>query len=165
MKLRPFDPASDFGPLKSWVCGERVHALWCAGRTKYPLEMDDLIRLLEDHKEKYGDLPFTALDGEDKPVGFFCLAPDQNSGTAMLRFVVIDPARRGKGLGREMISLAAERAFETGAAEVQLMVFAENTAARKCYLAAGFEEDVLTEKAFKFREEEWGRLRMVKKKT
>ena len=164
MKLRLFDSADDFDALSSWVADERIHALWCAGRTKYPLEKDDLLRLLEDHAVRYGDIPFTAEDADGRAVGFFCLAPDKGTETAMLRFVVLDPALRGKGLGREMISLAADCAFSTeGAKAVQLAVFAENTAARRCYRSAGFEEVCLTEKAFRFKDEEWGRLLMVKK--
>ena len=163
MKLRLFDPDTDFDTLAGWVADERIHTLWCAGRTKYPLERDDLLRLLEDHAENYGDIPFTAADDNGRAVGFFCLAPNADTGTAMLRFVVLDSALRGKGLGREMISLAADCAFtEKGAKAVQLAVFAENTAARRCYLSAGFKETSLTEKAFRYKDEEWGRAIMIK---
>ena len=166
MKIRPFEPVRDFDALKSWDTDERSHALWCAGRMRYPLEKDDLLSLLKDHSEKYGDLPFTAEDDEGQPVGFFCLAPDESSKTAMLRFIIIDSSRRGQGLGRKMLLLAANHAFaEKGSQEVSLMVFTGNPAARKCYLSAGFEEDVLTEKAFRWQEEEWGRLRMVKRRS
>ena len=164
MRLRYFEQDTDFGALAGWVNDERIHALWCAGRMRYPLEKDDLIRLLEDHREKYGDRAYTAVGEDDKPVGFFCLAAETDP--AMLRFIVVDPAKRGKGLGREMIRLAAEQAFGTGRVKaVQLAVFAENAAARRCYLAAGFEEVSLTEKAFRFKNEEWGRLMMIKNKT
>ena len=166
MKLRPFDPARDFDALKGWVTDERTHALWCAGRLKYPLEKDDLLTLLKDHAKSYGDIPFTAADSGDRPVGFLCLAADEAAGSAMLRFIIIDASQRGRGLGRELLSLAAEYAFrEKGCSEVSLMVFAQNAAARRCYLSAGFAEDTLTEKAFRFGNEEWDRLRMVKRRA
>lgn len=165
MKLRPFDPSADFDALKSWDSDERTHALWCAGRMRFPLEKDDLIALLKDHSERYGDLPFTAVGDEGKPVGFFCLAPDNKTKTAMLRFVIVDAAKRGRGLGREMLLLASRRAFsEYSAEEVSLMVFTGNPAARRCYLSAGFTEDSITDNAFRWQDEVWGRIRMVKRR-
>ena len=44
---------------------------------------------------------------------------------------------------------------------VHLNVFPENTGAKKCYQKVGFKERTITENAFNFKEESWGRMNMV----
>ena len=58
---------------------------------------------------------------------------------------------RGKGIGREALSLLLRYAFDTlGLRRVELTVFAENSRARLCYLKAGFtEEGVARQKTWK----------------
>jgi len=59
---------------------------------------------------------------------------------ARLGFVIVDPARRGRGCGRELVRLAARYAILfLGAEKVSLVVFEENVRAYTCYLAAGFQ--------------------------
>ena len=90
---------------------------------------------------------------------------NQDTNTGMLRFVILDPALRGKGFGREMVSLAAQYGFEeTGAEAVKLVVFSANEAAKHCYLSAGFTEQNTTEGAFQFEDETWGRCNMIKER-
>ena len=80
----------------------------------------------------------------------------------MLKFVVVDPKVRGKGVAQNMLKLAAQYAFnETGADALQLNVFPENTRAKKCYEKAGFKERNITYNAFRFKDESWGRCNMI----
>ena len=80
----------------------------------------------------------------------------------MLKFVVIDDTIRNKGFGCEMLKLAVKYAFEIAKADaVQLNVFPENPGAKKCYQKVGFKERALAEKAFRFKDESWGRCNMV----
>lgn len=98
-------------------------------------------------------------------MGFICTSISTDSNEAMLAFVIVDPAQRGKGYGREMIELAARYCFEILKAEaVQLNVFTVNERACKCYESAGFTERHTTPDAFSFGNELWGRCNMVKKK-
>jgi RimJ/RimL family protein N-acetyltransferase len=61
-----------------------------------------------------------------------------------------------------MIKLAVKYAFEIAKADaVQLNVFPENPSAKKCYEKVGFKERTLTENAFCFKDELWGRCNMV----
>ena len=61
-----------------------------------------------------------------------------------------------------MIKLAVKYAFEIAKADaVQLNVFPENRGAKKCYEKVGFRERALTENAFRFKDELWGRCNMV----
>lgn len=52
--------------------------------------------------------------------------------------VLIDPAKRGRGLGRELAALAVEQARRQGAARIDLSVLADNQPARRIYDALGF---------------------------
>lgn len=53
--------------------------------------------------------------------------------------VIVDPARRGQGLGFALTRALLDRAFDMQRAErVTLVVFPENQAAVECYRAAGF---------------------------
>lgn len=56
-----------------------------------------------------------------------------------LGFVIADDSKRGRGLGKALVSMAVKYAFETlGAAKVSLGVFENNPSAIHCYEAAGF---------------------------
>ncbi len=162
MIIRPFVMDKDFDSIKDWVKDERSHALWCAGRFAYPLTVENFADVLREHAAMHGDMPFAAEDGEGRVTGFFCLSYNTLTKESMLRFVIIDPARRGMGLGREMLRLAVGYAFgKTGAETVRLCVFAENTAAVKCYQNAGFIEQGTDRGAFRFGDEVWDRCRMT----
>ena len=165
MKLRRFDIDRDFDSLSRWAADERTHAMWCAMRMKYPLQKDDVDSFLRFEEEKYGNKAFTAVDDNGCPVGFFCCSPNRESGETMLKFVIVDPECRGKGFGSEMVKLAAENEFaDDSVRAVQLMVFTENTGARRCYEKAGFAERSVTPDAFTYGSESWGRCNMVLKK-
>ena len=60
--------------------------------------------------------------------------------------VIVDPARRGQGVGRTMLRLALRYAFDIYQADrVSLAVFENNAPACACYRAAGFAETGLRE--------------------
>lgn len=64
---------------------------------------------------------------------------DSSRETVRLGFVIIDDRSRGKGYGREMVSLAVRYAFEfLRVRKVSLGVFENNEAAKNCYRACGF---------------------------
>lgn len=59
-------------------------------------------------------------------------------------------------------NLFIKYAFEIAKADaVHLNVFPENPSAKKCYEKAGFKERTLTENAFSFKDESWGRCNMI----
>ena len=110
---------------------------------------------------------FTAFD-ENGICGFFTLRnPGQSLDELRMGFVIISCDRRGKGYGREMISLGLRYAFDVyGAKSVDLAVFDNNPAAKACYKAAGFQE-VSTESGEDsiFCGEQWSRTVMKKEKN
>ena len=63
------------------------------------------------------------------------------SGTAVWIFdVEVAGTHRGRGLGRELMTLAEAWAAERGAAEVGLNVFGGNAVARRLYTSLGYQE-------------------------
>ena len=162
MRLRPFIPETDFPVIQNWIADERAHALWCANRFAFPLDKENFNAVLGDHARRLGEMPLTAADENGIPVGFLCYSVNPQTNEGMLKFVVVDPEQRGKGIAREMLRLTLKFAFEiTGANAVHLNVFPENPAAKKCYVHVGFTERENVPNAFKFNGESWGRCNMI----
>ena len=161
MRLRPYIPEKDFETIKNWVTDPRMHALWCANRFEYPLSETNFSEVLKEIRIRNGDCPFVAEE-DGKAAGFFCysLHPDTNEG--LLKFVIVDPAVRGHGIGKAMLRMAVDYAFMISKADaVHLRVFTENTRAVRCYQGVGFTEEGTESNAFSFRDESWGRSSMV----
>lgn len=81
----------------------------------------------------------TMTDG-DEVVGYITLRIPADAPTEQrLGFVIVDDSKRGRGLGKALVTMAVKYAFETlGATKVSLGVFENNPSAIHCYEAAGF---------------------------
>ena len=66
------------------------------------------------------------------------LTTDLGCGTAHIAQVVVDPAARGRGLGRRLVEAVIDHARAHGSARVTLLVADTNRAAGRLYDAAGF---------------------------
>ncbi len=166
MRLRPFILCCDFDEVKNWISDERTHAMWCANRIKYPIEKENFEEIMLEAAIKSGDIPYVATTDDGKVVGFFCYSVNLSLNEGMLKFVMVTPEQRGKGLGKAMLQLAVEYAFNiTKAESVQLNVFSENTMAKKCYENVGFIIRKTDVNAFIFKDESWGRCNMIINKT
>ncbi len=162
MRLRPFIASKDFEVIKNWISDERTHAMWCANLIHYPIEKENFDAIMLEAAERFGDSPYVVTTGDGEVVGFFCYSVNLSTNEGMLKFVMVDPAKRGKGLGKEMLQLALEYAFRITKVEaVQLNVFPENIRAKKCYESVGFTERRTDTDAFHFQEESWGRCNMA----
>ena len=157
MILKRFDPVGNFETIKNWIDDERTHVMWCASRFAFPLEKENFTNTLSDMNSKSGDIPFLVVADDGEAAGFFCYAFNEETKEGMLKFIVVNPAFRGKGVAGELLKLASEYAFAHGAEMVHLNVFTENIRAKKCYLKAGFTERNTTENAFQYKDEYWGR--------
>ncbi len=141
LKLRPYN-CGDAAAIASWVGDEYAFRQWCADRyDRYPVTPEDIIR-------RYGELadtdwfyPMTAFD-ENGIAGHLTLRfTDERKTVLRFGFVIVDPSKRGQGLGKEMLGLALNMAFFVLKAEkVTLGVFENNPAAYYCYKAAGFRD-------------------------
>ena len=134
--LRPYK-TDDADTILSWCKNERAFYQWSAGiMGKYPIT-----------REEFGFveslMAFTAFD-ENGIVGFFTLRnPGGKTDELRIGFVIIDPARRGCGTGKEMLLLGLRYAFDIyGAKKVSLGVFENNEPAYYCYKAVGFIDAV-----------------------
>lgn len=101
--------------------------------------------------------PFTAFD-ETGIVGFFTLRnPGESLDELRFGFVIVNPCKRGKGYGKNMLQSELKFAFEIyGAKKVSLGVFENNLPAYCCYKAVGFRDVVLdTPEKYSVMGEEW----------
>lgn len=161
MKLRLYNALSDYVFLQNWINDERIHALWCANLIPYPMTSENLQEVLEKDALDWGGCAYVAIEDDGNPFGFFVLSVNELNNSAFLKFIIVDRERRGKGYGAQMMELALTHAFDVvGVTSVQLNVFDVNHVAKKCYTKAGFVVDNITEDAFKFENESWGRCHM-----
>ena len=150
IRIRPYMP-TDGDSILSWCRDERVFYQWTAGIIgEYPptAERFDLLGRLTR---------FTAID-EKEIVGFFTMRnPGDTLEELRFGFVILDPAKRGKGLGKEMLRLGIRYAFDIyGAKRVSLGVFENNPSAYFCYKAAGFRDVVSdTQESYRVLGEDW----------
>ena len=166
MRIRPYIAPLDFDTIKAWNIDERTHALWSANIIPYPVEKETFGKKLEELSARTGDTPFVMTSDEGKVEGFFSYSLNPETNEGMLKFVIVAPDQRGKGLGSKMLKMAVQYAFtSTGADAVRLVVFTENESARRCYESVGFQETKTDPDAFRFKEESWGRCSMTLKKS
>lgn len=150
MILRSFS-MEDAPTILGWCKDKRAFRLWSADRYK------DFPALPEEMKKQYEDdnkLPFTALeDGEI--VGHIMLRfPSEDKSVVRFGFVIVDDAKRGKGLGKQMLKLAMGMAIkELGAKKITLGVFCDNLSALECYESVGFRS--VGEEVYRIDGEDW----------
>ena len=162
MKIRVYEADKDFEVISTWITDARTHAMWCANLTAFPLQRDCFDKLLSDIGERFGDRPFVVEDDEANVEGFLCFSINQTINEGMFKFIMVDPNKRGRGLGKQMLGMAVSYFFEkTGADAIQLNVFDENPRAKRCYEGAGFSERKTDPGAFRYGDEAWGRCNMV----
>lgn len=137
--LRAFRPA-DADVIVGWLKSEYLMRQWCADRYEcYPVTPDDMRAYYACHIDGLSSVALTMVDG-DEIIGYATLRiPAGDRAEWRLGFVIVDDAKRGRGLGKSLVDLAVRYAFtELGAAKVTLGVFGNNPAAIRCYEAAGF---------------------------
>ena len=125
----------DAREILSWCRDELAFYQWSAGILgAFPIT-EEAFRCVENL------IPITARD-ERGPAGFFTLRrPPDAPDTLRFGFVILRPDCRGRGLGKTMLQLGVRLALEEmGAQRISLGVFENNRPARRCYLAAGFED-------------------------
>lgn len=165
MRIRPYIESRDYEYVERWINNEKVHALWCAGLIPYPMTRQSFRSLLKRNAEEWTDSAYVATGDDGTVTGFFCYSINIENNEGFLKLIVVDPAKRGQGHGRKMLELALRYAFDiTGADQVQLNVFTENSAARHCYEKTGFIKRSFTEHALSYHGESWGRYNLVIKR-
>lgn len=162
MRIRPYIPDKDYELLSTWTVDERTHAFWSANRFPYPMTPKSFHTFLAKAAADQTDSAYVATENNGQPMGFFCYSVNLENNVGFLKFVIVDSQKRGSGYGKEMLRLALQYAFQiTGAEAVQLNVFTENTAAKKCYESVGFVEKTVYKNVFAYQDELWSSCNMV----
>ena len=138
LTLRPYR-AEDAKSVLTWCTDERAFYQWTAGILGPWPPTEAAFAFVE------GLTPFIA-EAAERPAGFFTLRqPEKTKKELRFGFVILDPALRGRGFGREMLRLGMDYAFQVcGADAVTLGVFENNLQAYRCDRAAGFREVLLS---------------------
>ena len=143
--------AKDANTIISWCQDEKAFYQWTAGILgNYPITQNEFC-FVESL------MPFTAFD-ETGIVGFFALRnPNESLDELRFGFVIVDPDKRGKGYGKEMLRLGLKFIFEIyGAKRASLGAFENNLPGYYCYKAVGFDDVVLdTTEMYCVLGEEW----------
>lgn len=143
MELRAFR-REDAAVICRWIRNETELYQWSADRfCKFPLEAADIVGSYAQQIQSGRFFPLTATDSAGSVTGHFIIRYPREDDDSLVRFgfVIVDPALRGRGLGRTMLGsgLAYIRA-KLPAKTVDLGVFANNPSAKRCYEAVGFRE-------------------------
>ena len=136
MKLRKFE-ISDAPIIFSWIEDKTAFRKWSADRYPvYPPKPEDMLAQYDETV-----YPFTAVDENDKVVGHFILRYFEPTKTILrLGFVIVDNSQRSKGLGKQMLHLAIQKAKDDfDAKKISLGVFDNNPSAYHCYQSIGFK--------------------------
>ena len=135
--------SEDGDVVASWVTDLWTLRVWSADcYPGWPVAGKQITALYRGFAEQ--DPSFRALVAEENgvQVGQLILRYlDQAHTTVHFGFVIVDPAQRGKGLGKRLLLQAMELAYgEMGAEKVELMVFTCNEKAHQCYRNLGFAD-------------------------
>lgn len=162
ISIRTYQP-SDANVITSWLKSEYLMRQWCADRyERYPVTPGDMNRYHERYIDGQRSRALTLTDGEDI-VGYITLrTPEDNPTEQRLGFVIVADSKRGRGLGKTLVSMAIRYANEElGATKVSLGVFENNPSAIHCYEAAGFHRVSLPEtECYKCLGETWNCIEM-----
>lgn len=162
IRLRPFK-LSDSKHLIKWTGDEYAFAQWCANKFTYPLTQDQILSYHQKCENDDNAWIMTALNHDGTPVGHLLLRmADYLKESVHFGFIIIDSQMRGKGYGKEMVSLAVKYAFEIlKVKQVTLGVFDNNSSAHDCYKGVGFVDVKYQKSIFPFGQDKWGLYDMV----
>ncbi len=140
LRLRPYK-ACDAQIITKWLKTEYAFRQWSADRyDKYPITADDMNLYYDKDKDNDKIWAMTAFD-DTKIIGHFTMRfpSDEHLEEIRLGFVIVDDSERGKGYGKEMLSLAIQFAFDfVKVRKISLGVFENNKTAINCYESCGF---------------------------
>lgn len=141
LRLRPFR-TNDARTIITWTTDSKEFYMWSAGLLgSFPVSEQRLLEAVSARENNPNYFPLVAFD-EDGLVGFLTVrTPGEDDKKVALGYVIINPSKRNKGYGKQMLKQTLKFAFELyGANEVSLDVFDSNEQAYNCYKSIGFKE-------------------------
>lgn len=142
LKLHPYTP-EDADTIVSWIPDEITMRRLAANLyDSFPLTAEMMNEKYDNYKDTHKMQAFTVFDEQERIVGHFAyLFREDEPDNARICFVITDIARRGQGIGTEMVLLAVQYARNVlHAGKITLCVFANNPIAHRCYLKCGFRD-------------------------
>jgi GNAT superfamily N-acetyltransferase len=134
LALRDFTAADDEA-LIAWAPTAQALMLFAGETLVFPLTSPQL-QALRDTQDLYAWTAYVTPDA-DVPVGHAEVVRTGPDSGRLAR-IVLDPSRRGAGLGRALVVAAIERAEGLGLTALDLRVYEGNDPAIRTYLALGF---------------------------
>ena len=131
LQLRAFS-AELADVVSGWVRTDEEALMWCGARAAPVPAAQVSAWAREDGVEQFG------LYQGQRLVAFGELWVDDQEAEVELARLIVDPDVRGQGLGR-YLTVALDRLARLRHPRVVLRVHPGNTAALRCYAAAGFE--------------------------
>ena len=132
MRLRPAT-ADDVATVVGWIDSEAAMVQWSGPGFAWPLTTDQVLARQEDP----GAVLLVAEDAAGA-VQALARVTERPERAARIGWVIVDPARRGSGIGRVFLPAIIDACFATGAERLNLGVLRHNTAARRLYHRNGF---------------------------
>ena len=147
--------------LPTWITSPEQLRIWAGPSLPWPLT-EPALRAYADQPSDV-QLIWTAVTvPHAEPVGHACLLVREGGSQGRLSRVLVDPARRGEGLGRALVATAVRTAFAaTGIDTLTLGVYRHNVAAVRLYESGGFTEGGRAPAAFEVDGERWTAIEMV----
>ena len=154
LRLRPYKRC-DARSVVRWTGDKSAFYKWSAGRFgEYPLtagRLNDYYDALENDPNHW---TMTAFDDSGAVGHLIMRFTDDTQKTLRFGFIIVDPEIRGRGYGRQMLTLAAQYAFTCIRPEcITLGVFENNPAARRCYESIGMR--AVGEEMYTLMGQEW----------
>lgn len=165
LRLRPFCTI-DAKTIITWTDNSKEFYMWSAGLLgDFPISEQKLLEAVSARDDNSGYFPLVAFD-DDGLAGFLTIrTPGEDNMKVALGYVIINPNKRNKGYGKQMLKLTLKFVFELyGASEVVLDVFDCNIQAYNCYKSVGFKETGRQE-LFKLNEYTWTYIEMMIKQN
>lgn len=155
LHFRPFEPG-DFPRILQAIDSPEALMLWAGPLFTFPLDEAQLESYrLSAQQQPAARRIYTVFLAGSEPVGHIELNEIDGHSARLCR-VLIDPSRRGRGLGRAMVRQALHIAFDELSLErVDLGVFDFNTEAIRCYEAEGFVREGHLRRARRVGQEIW----------
>jgi RimJ/RimL family protein N-acetyltransferase len=131
--LSAFQPAHA-ATVANWVCNDE-ELEWLAPATPAPLTAEKVIAWGQERRRRI----LLWIEGHPRPCAYGELNDmPQRAGGLWIGHFIVDPAQRGRGLGRRFVqAMLAQGFLQLGAGDVSLVVFPDNRQAVRCYEQAG----------------------------
>jgi RimJ/RimL family protein N-acetyltransferase len=138
IELRASD-AHDLQSLPSWIGSDEEMRLWSGPGFSWPLSAEQVQAYFEESRSGRR-LLWSAVTTKDAVlIGHASLRFQVQNNVGRLGRVLVDPARRGEGLGRALVTSAVVAGFAQSQINVMTLgVYRQNTTARRLYESIGF---------------------------